>query len=841
MKITKARSGSTKFLPLEQLTVTTVAARAARLRVADGAGRTYIDRPIAAGKPARFKVRGESGRQVLTVLGKAGEVLDEAAIRLAPKTAIACDRGPYAKLMVALQQMIGRDSESRPWIINGRRHYMLVCWSRDLVYTLKAARYFIDDVQSGLDYWLETQEPNGMFWDNIYRNEAEPAPTWLGEALGKGWFKYDDGTKYIVRRVPVLADTEYVFAEGVWLAWKASGDDGWMAQQLPRLEKGLRYMTGDPLRWSKKHGLMRRSFTADEWDFANPHYCAGDHRCIHPGDPRFLFHGNQSGLYATYWRLAEMHEHLGNTRRAKELRAEGEALRKRANAKLFFGTNYGHMIPETMPEKECYALVGDERKRLSLSTGYTINRRLPTHAMAVKILEEYRRRGRAHRNESFAEWWTLDPPYRPAQWPGQHTHTAGCPEGEYMNGGICIIIAGEIAKAAFDHGREAYGADILERVWELAERDGGHLHQVYRRLPANPGPPAAKFRFVDLRAVANRGLRHGAAPGVVAWTGEGENDLRDLPVGRQMFGAVAFDVVDPARNGGRAVLALDPAAKAAPKAVTVATGALAGASLYFLHTTARGAPAGAVVGEYDVHYGDGTGEKIYVRGGQEIGHWWGTTVTSRRGDGRDHGAMMRRAWWGANPEWKNVGVYLCGWNNPHPEKPITAITVAAAKTAGGGGGIMLAGISASDRPVEFEPRIRSYGLPDCWAQAAVYYAIAEGLAGIEDTGAAFQEVSIAPRWASSQATAAAVTLHYPASDGYCSYAYRLDRQKRLVTLELAGSFRRAKVHCLLPAGRPKRVTVDGVPVPFRHARIERSNYADFTIAGVPAGPAIIEY
>ena len=132
-----------------------------------------------------------------------GEILAETSFRLVPQTKISCDKGPYAQLFDALQTMIQNDRESHPWVINGKLYRMLICWSRDHVYTLKAAKYFMEDVKSGLDYWLETQTKSGMFWDCIYRNTEDPAPTWMGEALGEGWFKYDDGMKYIVRRVPV--------------------------------------------------------------------------------------------------------------------------------------------------------------------------------------------------------------------------------------------------------------------------------------------------------------------------------------------------------------------------------------------------------------------------------------------------------------------------------------------------------------------------------------------------------------------------------------------------------------------------------------------------------------
>jgi len=651
IELTKSTPTTSQWAPLEHgmIRVRPDEAGPFTVTVEDARRREYVRRTFRRAATIRFAARGATGEHRVRVLAADGAVRAEAVFTLRAVTAIRCDRGPYARLLEHLQQMIQTDHESHPWIINGRSYQMLVCWSRDHVYTLKAAKYFIPDVKSGLDYWLESQEPNGMFWDSIHPNTEAPAANWLGEALGKGWFHYDDNGRYIVRRVPVLADTEYVFTEGVWYAWKATGDDAWMAQQLPRLEKALTYLTTDPLRWSRKHGLIRRSFTADEWDFANPHYCAGDHRCIHPGDPRFLFHGNNSGLYAMVNRMAEMHAHLGHAPRAALLRREGEALRQRANAKLFFGTQYGHMIPETVDPQKIYALVGDERERMSLSTGYTINRGLPTHAMAVKIIREYQRRARAKRGESFAEWWTMDPPYTPAQWPSQHTGTAGCPEGEYMNGGICTIVAGELAKAAFDHGYEAYAVDILDRVWKLAERDGGHLHEVYRRLPANPRLPKARFQCLDIRALANRGLRQGAHLGVAAWTDEGANDMRALPVGRRAFGAVTFSVIDPARNAGHAVVALDAdGAKGVPAEVEVPVGNRKARSLYFLHALGRGGGASAVAGAYDIVYVDDTVERLWIRDRREIGLWWGI---SDQGMDRD---VARRAWWGANPQWKTV-------------------------------------------------------------------------------------------------------------------------------------------------------------------------------------------
>ena len=87
-----------------------------------------------------------------------------------------------------------------------------------------------------------------------------------------------------------------------------------------------------------------------------------------------------------------------------------------------------------------------------------------------------------------------------------------------------------------------------------------------------------------------------------------------------------------------------------------------------------------------------------------------------------------------------------------------------------------------------------------------------------------------------------MTLHYPASDGYCSYDYALDKARRRVTLDVTGAFRTAHVHCMLPgAAKAKRVSVDGGEAKFRNSRVEKSGYVDFELDALPLGPITIDY
>jgi hypothetical protein len=403
------------------------------------------------------------------------------------------------------------------------------------------------------------------------------------------------------------------------------------------------------------------------------------------------------------------------------------------------------------------------------------------------------------------------------------------------------LVAGELARAAFEHGMEEYGADILRRLWELSERDGGDLADCYRRLPhPAPQPPKARFATVDLRGVVNRGLRNGACPGVEAWMGEGDNDLRGLPTGRQTFCGVRFDVVDPAANAGRAVLRIDAdPARGAPSSVDVAVKRRTGSSLYFLHVQGRSTPLATPIARYTVVYADGVEMPAYIRNGHEIGHWWG--ISDGPSGKAVNRATTRVAWRGENPTWANVGMHVYGWTNPRPDVPVTSIRLEALQSSQTTGCVLLAGISFSDQPVQYEPRIRSYGLPACWSQAAVYYALAEGLAGIEDRGRAFDRVRIAPRWAATEARRAEAVLHYPASNGYVAYRYRRDATSGCIVLDIAGAFADAGIHVLLPAGVRKvaSVTVDGEELAFEATRIERSRYVDFRLAAPPRGPVRI--
>jgi hypothetical protein len=107
----------------------------------------------------------------------------------------------------------------------------------------------------------------------------------------------------------------------------------------------------------------------------------------------------------------------------------------------------------------------DEAEQLSLSNPMDINRGLASHDIAVAILREYRRRRTS--TGAFAEWFSIDPPFPDGIF--------GDPKlvgGAYCNGGVMPLVGGELARAAFEHGFEAYGLDILEQYRTLIAAAG---------------------------------------------------------------------------------------------------------------------------------------------------------------------------------------------------------------------------------------------------------------------------------------------------------------------------------------------------------------------------------
>jgi hypothetical protein len=321
-------------------------------------------------------------------------------------------------------------------------------WIRDHGDMMRGFRYFESDLQSAVQHFADTQSANGRIFD-YFTTFPEKLPS-----------ERENWTKYV--RVPVEADVEYRFVKAAWLAWQASGDDNWIRRLLPNMEHALGYIMKHPWYWEPQAGLVKRAYTIDTWDFA---YTACRHEWLQfqINDDTYwgIMHGDNSGYYEAFRIMAALQRRLGDLQKASWWDAQAAVLRERMNQICWNGRFYTHFVkltPVTIPGV-------NEAEQLSLSNPMDINRGVADHEQAASILREYQRRGAACK--AFAEWFSIDPAF-----PDGVFGDDRLVRGAYCNGGIMPLVGGELARAAFDHGFETYGVNILRQYFQMTSEKG---------------------------------------------------------------------------------------------------------------------------------------------------------------------------------------------------------------------------------------------------------------------------------------------------------------------------------------------------------------------------------
>ncbi|HRT96772.1 MAG TPA: hypothetical protein P5532_20310, partial [Planctomycetota bacterium] len=693
--------------PLDYVTIR--ASSPGALSVRDGLGREYVRRK--AGKATAFQAAGALGNHVVALEDANGRLIETATFRVDCQTEIEDAGGEFKELLGMLQWTMSKWGEGNSCVRwRGKLYRYFVCWLRDHVHTMKGMKYFAPELKTAIELYRDSQRDDGMIWDNIHPrtphyNTWEWAFDYGGfvRRIEEGWWEF--------KRIPVENDVEYLFVEGLYYTWKATGDDAWMASCLDAAVRALRYSVTSPYRWSRKHKLLKRGFTIDTWDFQSDEDTAltGHTMVVKPGVTRFgIMHGDNTGFAVGCRYLAEMLERVGRKAEAKRFRQLGSDIQRRLDRLAWNGRFYTHHVPED--PRVVRDLGVDQATQVSLSNAYDLNRGI-THEQCVAIIKTYQRIRREMPKTSPGEFYQIYPPFERGFGP----HNA---KWDYMNGGVTTIVAGELAHGAFEHGFETYGADILRRVAGWGRAHNGYLHCTLRG--AMPKAPKRKFQPLDLRALANvdfvggslgvppsgdsscelRPPEGGTPNGVPGWTGDGENDLHEMPTGRQVFHGIPFDVIDPASNGRRAAIGLKAQeGYAAQRLIPIGRKA---ASVYFLHTDSRGHD---LVGTIRLRYADGEERVQYVNHNKQVGPWWMPSDPPY-----DHHQMpvCKVAWRGANERFKDVGVYAYGLDNPRPEAEIAEIMLEASQNGSFWGVLAM---TLCDRPVFFMPSDVAYGIP----------------------------------------------------------------------------------------------------------------------------------
>ena len=419
------------------------------------------------------------------------------------KTMFGEETGEYGAMLKQLEHNMMNYQEKWVITLGGKQRNVFVPWIRDHVHVMKAMKYIHPDMTSFIEFYLQHQTPEGLYYDYYFPINSGGINDRM-KLFDQRYWKVIPEDSIQMHRLPVEADLEYLLVEGVYAVWQSTSDTAFVRKWLPNLVKGIRYSMTDPLRWSKKHQLVKRGYTLDTWDFmqlptSRKEYTRNGGNVqkgifnIDKKTPMGIMHGDNSGMYAACKQLAALFKITGDNAAFKKWKEEAEGFQKRTNSLCWNGKFYAHFIED---DPQPAYLKMDQKNTLSLSNPYNINRGLPNREMSQSIIKTYKDLKESNQAKSFAEWYGIYPAVEP--------HFSDYKPGSYMNGGVNTIVAGELAKAALQNGFEMYGIDILQRLQELMKKHKGDLPVSYtpegkvdEGIPDNWGQAAVYSALIE--------------------------------------------------------------------------------------------------------------------------------------------------------------------------------------------------------------------------------------------------------------------------------------------------------------------------------------------------------
>ncbi len=802
--------------------------------VQDGNGHEYF-RTMVSGA-TKFQIGGALGTQTVFHLDRSGKLLETESFRVDCKTTIEDENGEFGELLdIAYWTMVHSGTDYNRF--DGKVYNTFAGWLQDHVHTTKGMKYFYADLESGMDFYADSQADDGMMYDFYHQNTGNIKH--YTQRYGKEYLNLPVGkipSNGFFIRAPIENMSEFHFIEGLYYVWKATGDDKWMKSHLDNALKIISYCTSDKMRWSEEYQLLKRGHSIDIWDFLpdDEAYRFGEYRIVmtYPDKSQFgILYADNIGLAVGCDYLSEMLRYAGRADEAGKIKQTGDALRMRTDALCWKGNYYNHWIPVENLFKNDFGGT-DESEQVTLSNAYVMNKGI-SHEKCVKIIQTYQQIRKEMPKSSPGEWYLCYPPYEK----GWHMD-----KWEYMNGGVSPIVAGELSHGAFENGYEDYAVDILRRIHELAVNSGYSIKCVYRG--AMPEVPERNFTSITIADACNAGLSSNNNPEFPGWINEGADDLSAFPTGDQIFSGIPFMVIDSGQNKGKSCIGLsgDPGYLSD---VSVPVNRKS-ASLYLLHAvhdpafTISHSPepngkyyAGSVV----FHYSDGSSYTKPLTNDQ-VGYYH-FPRTHRKYEWPQYKSvnLFEVAWTGSNSVVADIGVYVTGIENPFPEKTIDSIECRGSDTHVKW---MVLGMTLSDKPVFFIPSKVSYGAPDNWAAAAITYSLVEGLAGVKDQGRAYNKALLVPRWEAAGVQKADVTIKYEASGGYISY--RFDAGADVLNLLFTGTSVDTDVEVLLPHDKMvKEIVCNKKVIEFQLKSVEDSRYAVFSVKNTGVNNITIRY
>jgi len=213
------------------------------------------------------------------------------------------------------------------------------------------------------------------------------------------------------------------------------------------------------------------------------------------------------------------------------------------------------------------------------------------------------------------------------------------------------------------------------------QKEGRRIfQQLLYNLGLRPEPSAqvsekeSKYHPIDIRNQANMGCRDDIPhDGKGGGFDQAQNDFREFPVDQKYFAGATFDIIDPAKNGGKSCLVLKsghtPTMPAEVTGIQVNQKATAICALIALSWGPL--PPGGEAGKIVLHFDDGTTAMLPIQYGIHVTDWW---------NGPELLKNAKPGWVGANPVQSPIVVYKPRWKNPSPGKKITTMDIVSDNT-----------------------------------------------------------------------------------------------------------------------------------------------------------------
>jgi hypothetical protein len=387
------------------------------------------------------------------------------------QTSFGSDSGIYGTLLNDLKKDMYQSEGYKKATLDGKERRMFVSWIRDHIHTMKAYKYWEKDMGSYLEFFMGRQTSKGMYFDywESYKNK-NVGQLFFTNCFDRQFYFVDVENQNFFFRMPMEADLEYLMVEGVYTNWQTTGNIEYLKTWLPTLEKGMKYLMNDPLRWSSLHMLVKRPYTIDTWDFTSqPDSLKGVDRLLGHIDntentPKGIMHGDNSGMVQACRQLSKFYTVTGNSVKAKEWKLQSDLFLERLNAICWNGKYYSHFIPEDPYPAH---IKSDPINSVGLSNTYSMNRGTTSPEMAASIIKTYQEIGEKTQSTAMAPWFGIYPFIQP--------HFGNYAVGEYMNGAVLPLVGGELCKAAFRNGFEKYAVEQLKLAKQIMDKNSGLL------------------------------------------------------------------------------------------------------------------------------------------------------------------------------------------------------------------------------------------------------------------------------------------------------------------------------------------------------------------------------